>query len=140
MDKPSHQEGAAAPHSTILVVDDDLLILRVVTDLLVSNGYRVVTARDGRSGLRQVQRERPDLIILDLMMPEMDGFRVARQLRQDPESSGIPVIVLTSQADAQSREEALRSGADSYMVKPVSDTLLLTQIRSLLLLRSREPS
>ncbi len=122
---------------TVLVVDDDLLILTMVTDLLAPNGYRVVTARNGRVGLAQAQREKPDLIILDLMMPEMDGFQVARQLRQDPECRRIPIIVLTSQADAASREKALRSGADSYILKPVNGTLLLTQIRSLLLLRSR---
>ena len=123
---------------TVLVVDDDRLIIATVTDLLVSNGYRVVTARDGRSGLSQAKIEKPDLITLDLIMPEMDGYEVARQLRQDPAFRQIPIIVLTSQADSDAREKALQSGADSYMVKPVNPTLLLTQIRSLLLLQSPE--
>lgn len=147
-----HREGEVAPEvlpktkqgasrsPKVLVVDDDLFIITTVTDLLLSHGYRVVTARDGRAGLTQAQRERPDLIILDLVMPEMTGHEVTRQLRQDPEFRQIPIIILTAQTEPDAREKALRSGADSYMVKPVNAELLLTQIRSLLLLRSSELS
>jgi CheY-like chemotaxis protein len=134
------EKKAVKPCPTVLVVDDDRLIITMVQDLLVSNGYRVVTAGNGKAGLAQAQREKPDLIILDLMMPEMDGFEVTRQLRQDPEFRHLPIIILTSIADSDAREKALRNGADSYMIKPVNARLLLIQIRSLLLLRPRHLS
>ncbi|MFQ5881273.1 MAG: PleD family two-component system response regulator [Candidatus Methylomirabilales bacterium] len=124
----------------VLVVDDDLLIVTKLTDLLVANGYRVVTARDGKAGLAQVQAEKPDLVILDIAMPEMDGYEVAYQLRQDPALRRIPIIVLTAKTGPDVREKTLRSGADTYMIKPVNNPLLLAQIRSLLVGRGPQSS
>ena len=123
----------------ILVVDDDPDILDAVTMILESQGYKVVTARDGIEGLATLKAENPDLMILDLMMPKMDGFAVCKEL-QDPRWSkykGIPILILTSVREEASRrryelETGLELDVDDYVEKPVSPDILLGRVKKLI--------
>ena len=119
----------------ILVVDDDPDILDAVAMILESQGYKVVTARDGAEGLATLKAEQPDLMILDLLMPKMDGFAVCKEL-QDPkwsEYKNIPILVLTSvREDASRRRYELETGVeldvDDYLEKPMSPDVLLERV------------
>ncbi len=123
----------------ILVVDDDPDILHAVALILESQGYGVVTARDGIEGLATLKAENPDLMILDLMMPKMDGFGVCKEL-QDPRWSkyrSIPILILTSvREDASRRRYELETGleldVDDYVEKPMSPDVLLERVGTLI--------
>jgi len=125
--------------SKILVVDDDPDILDAVTLILESQGYEVVTARDGIEGLANLKAEQPDLMILDLMMPRMDGFAVCKEL-QDPRWSKyreIPILILTSVREEASRrryelETGLALDVDDYVEKPMSPDVLLKRVSTLI--------
>ena len=125
--------------SKILVVDDDPDILEAVTLILESQGYEVVTARDGIEGLANLKAEQPDLMILDLMMPRMDGFAVCKEL-QDPRWSkykDIPILVRTSVREEASRrryelETGLELDVDDYVEKPMSPDVLLKRVSTLI--------
>jgi CheY-like chemotaxis protein len=113
----------------ILLVDDLLEIRDIVRHLLEERGLRVLTSSDGASALRAIHAHRPDALVLDLAMPGMDGYQVMRQLKADPETRGIPIIVLSGR---QEQERALQHGADAYMEKPCHPDLLLAQVLQLL--------
>jgi DNA-binding response OmpR family regulator len=123
----------------ILVVDDDPDILDAVMMILESKGYKVVTARDGIEGLANLKAEHPDLMILDLMMPKMDGFAVCKEL-QDPRWAkyrSIPILILTSvREDASRRRYELETGleldVDDYIEKPMSPDALLERVSTLI--------
>ena len=123
----------------ILVVDDDPDILEAVALILESQGYEVVTARDGIEGLANLKAEQPDLMILDLMMPRMDGFAVCKEL-QDPRWSkykDIPILILTSVREEASRrryelETGLELDVDDYVEKPMSPDVLLKRVSTLI--------
>jgi two-component system alkaline phosphatase synthesis response regulator PhoP len=114
---------------TILVVDDEPKIVQIARDYLERAGFRVMTAGDGRSVLPMVRHQKPDLIVLDLALPEMDGLDVARALRKESE---IPVIMLTARADESDRLIGLELGADDYVVKPFSPRELVARVRAVL--------
>jgi len=122
------------PHK-ILVVDDDPDILEAISMILESQGYKVVTARDGVEGLANLKAEKPDLLILDLLMPKMDGFAVCKEL-QDPrwaKYKDIPILILTSVREEASRrryelETGLELDVDDYVEKPVSPDTLLERV------------
>ena len=123
----------------ILVVDDDPDILDAVTMILESQGYEVVTARDGTEGLDKLKVEHPDLMILDLMMPKMDGFDVVKYLQDSNGSKHkyIPIIILTSvREDASRRRYELETGlgldVDDYLEKPMSPDVLLKKVSTLI--------
>ena len=126
------------PHK-ILVVDDDPDILEAISMILESQGYNVVTARDGVEGLDNLKAEKPDLLILDLMMPKMDGFAVCKEL-QDPrwaKYKDIPILILTSVREEASRrryelETGLELDVDDYVEKPVSPDTLLERVGRLI--------
>lgn len=123
----------------ILVVDDDPDILEAVALILESQGYEVITARDGIEGLASLRAEQPDLMILDLMMPKMDGFAVCKEL-QDPRWSkykDIPILILTSVREEASRrryelETGLALDVDDYVEKPMSPDVLLKRVSTLI--------
>lgn len=123
----------------ILIVDDDPDILDAMTMIMESQGYQVVTARDGIEGLANLKSENPDLLILDLLMPKMDGFGVCKEL-QDPRWSkfkNIPILILTSVREEASRrryelETGLELDVDDYVEKPVSPDVLLERVTKLL--------
>jgi len=116
----------------ILVVDDEKIITTMLQDILEANGYEVMVAHDGQDGLNKARAERPDLIILDVMMPKLDGFKVARLLKFDRNFQHIPIIMLTAKAGEQDALVSKTSGADLYLLKPVEPKQLLEKITSLL--------
>lgn len=113
----------------ILVVDDEPKIVRLARDYLEKNGYRVLTASDGQSALTTARREKPDLIILDLMLPNIDGREVCRILRRE---SDVPIIMLTALAEEVDQVTGLEIGADDYITKPFSPRALVARVRALL--------
>ena len=114
---------------TILVVEDEPKILRIVCDYLDRAGFRSVEAVDGRSALQLAQRDRPDLVVLDLGLPDMDGLDVIRRLR---ERSRVPVVVLTARGEESDRLVGLELGADDYVVKPFSPKEVVARVRAVL--------
>ena len=116
------------PHK-ILIVDDEPFMLRLIQHHLEQAGYELLKARNGREALEIAAREIPRLIIMDAMMPNMDGFTALRQLKLDPATRSIPVIMLTANPHKYSREEAESSGATIFLTKPFSPTQLLEEIR-----------
>ena len=114
---------------TILVVDDEPKLVKVVREYLEHDGYRVVSAGDGREALARFREARPDLVVLDLMLPELDGLEVCRRLRRD---SNVPIIMLTARAEEVDELVGLELGADDYVTKPFSPRALLARIRSVL--------
>lgn len=113
----------------ILVVDDEPKIVRLARDYLEKNGFRVVTAADGQSALTTARREKPDLVILDLMLPNIDGREVCRILRRE---SDIPIIMLTALSEEIDQVTGLEIGADDYITKPFSVRALVARVRALL--------
>ena len=116
----------------ILLVDDEPAILKVVGRRLELAGYEVVTASDGEEGLSKAQASRPDAIILDLMMPRMDGFQVCERLKKDPAYQHIPIIILTARGKAGDERRLRELGADAYLSKPMQSHALLEQLEALL--------
>ncbi len=113
----------------ILVVDDEPHIVRLVEVNLQRAGYDVVQAMDGIEALEQVKAEKPEMIILDVMMPRMDGFTVLKHLKADPETQEIPVIMLTAKAQDADIFKGWQSGVDSYLTKPFNPMELLTFVK-----------
>ena len=113
----------------ILAVDDERHIVRLVEVNLQRAGYEVVTAYDGREALEKVKSENPDLVVLDVMMPYMDGFEVLKNLKSDPETAEIPVIMLTAKAQDADVFRGWQSGVDCYLTKPFNPMELLTFVK-----------
>ena len=116
----------------ILIVDDDTAIVEFLTDCLKSEGYEVSSAFDGKRGCDEAKRIKPDLIILDLLMPDMHGFEVCRTLRQDQALQSVKIMISSGKSYAVDKKAALSLGADSYLVKPYTATQLLDAVRSLI--------
>ncbi len=114
----------------ILVIEDDMVTQRVVSVRLEINGYNVITAQDGEEGLKKAREENPDLLILDLMLPKMNGYEVCRMLKFDDKHKNIPIIILSSLDQQDEREKAIKGGADAYFIKPFDLELLLAKIKS----------
>ena len=113
----------------ILAVDDERHIVRLVEVNLQRAGYQVVTAFDGREALEKVKAENPDLVVLDVMMPYMDGFEVLKNLKADPTTAEIPVIMLTAKAQDADVFRGWQSGVDCYLTKPFNPMELLTFVK-----------
>jgi putative two-component system response regulator len=119
----------------ILVVDDEPSIVDVLTRFLSREGYSVVTAANGREALEQVRREPPDLILLDVTMPELDGFTVCERIKEDPRTALIPITMLTGLDDREHRTRGIEAGADDFLTKPFEQSILRARIRSQLRLK-----
>ncbi len=117
----------------ILVIDDSPEITRLLQNVLLQAGYQVVTHNDPQAALSAVEEERPDLVILDICMPHLDGWEVCRRIR---EVSSVPILMLTVLSESSNVERSLRAGADAYMTKPFPLSALLERVRGLL---RREP-
>jgi two-component system alkaline phosphatase synthesis response regulator PhoP/two-component system response regulator VicR len=113
----------------ILAVDDERHIVRLVQVNLERQGYEVVTAFDGKEALEKVQSEQPDLIVLDVMMPYMDGFEVLQNLKRDPSTRDIPVIMLTAKAQDADVFRGWQSGVDCYLTKPFNPMELIAFVK-----------
>ena len=116
----------------ILVVDDELDTLRLVGMMLESKGYEIIVASNGQKALTLAKNELPDLILLDILMPGMDGYEVTRRLRQDEATSRIPIIMFTAKHGMDSRVLGLETGADAYLTKPISTRELLAHVKAIL--------
>jgi DNA-binding response OmpR family regulator len=114
----------------ILIIEDETPMRTALADLLAAEGYRVLTAVDGDSGLQRALNEKPDLILLDIMLPKLDGFALCAELRRL--SSAVPVLMLTAKGQIEDRVTGLDAGADDYLVKPFSTEELLARVRALL--------
>ena len=116
--------------SRILIIEDEAPMRTALADLLIAEGYRVLSAGDGESGLRRALDEKPDLILLDVMMPKLDGFALCAELCRL--SIAVPVLMLTAKGQVEDRVAGLDAGADDYLVKPFSTEELLARVRALL--------
>src|SRR5260221_4821475 len=114
----------------ILVVDDVEVNVKLLGPKLASEYFDVLSAADGASALRLCRAELPDLVLLDVMMPEMDGFEVCRRLKADPTTAHIPVVMVTALSDAADRLTGLEAGARGFLTQPVNDVSLLSPVRS----------
>ena len=112
----------------ILVVDDEVHILKIIDYKLRTAGYTVIAATDGLEGLEKARVERPDLILLDVMMPRMDGFQALEALKRDPTTKAIPVFMLTVKGKEMDRLRGLQMGIAAYITKPFSPNALLARI------------
>jgi DNA-binding response OmpR family regulator len=116
--------------SRILIVEDELPMRTALQDCLEAEGYRVLTAADGESGLTRAIEEKPDLILLDIMMPRLDGYALCSELRRL--ANPVPILMLTAKGQIEDRVTGLDAGADDYLVKPFSTEELLARVRALL--------
>ena len=116
---------------TILVVDDEDDILSFLELVLQEKGYEVVTASGGQEAITRAQMAKPDLVLLDIMMPQMDGWEVLKLLRVDDDTASVPVAMLSARTDAQDRVQGLQEGAVDYIFKPFSLQDLLNKIESI---------
>ena len=116
----------------ILVIEDDPNALRLVGYTLEQEGYQVVTASDGLEGLAKARDEHPDLIVLDIMLPGLDGYEICYQLRKQLDTSVLPILVISARARQDDKDIGFRVGADDYLTKPVDPLTMVAQIKTLL--------
>jgi len=112
----------------ILVIEDNEQNLYLATFLLEKSGYEVIAARDGQEGIDKARREQPDLIVLDIELPIMDGYEVARRLKEIPECKAIPIVAVTSFAMVGDREKTLAAGCQGYIEKPINPDTFVQEI------------
>jgi len=117
---------------TIAIVEDESNIVELIKYNLDREGYKTISANNGRKGLEMIKQELPDLVILDLMLPELDGLSVCKQLRSDPQTKSIPIIILTAKSEEADRVLGLEMGADDYVTKPFSPRELVARVRAVL--------
>lgn len=118
--------------ATILVIDDDSIVAKSVELSLRHDGFQVSVANSGVDGLRLARRENPDLILLDILMPGMDGYKVCRELRMDPLLGEVPVLFLTAKGKDEDKIEGFRAGADDYLTKPFNIDELILRVKAIL--------
>ena len=119
----------------VMVVDDILPNVKLLEAKLASEYYDVITATSGKEALEKIKSSNPDLVLLDVMMPEMDGFQVCQAIKSEPETSHIPVVMVTALTDAEDKVRGLDAGADDFLSKPINDTALMARVRSLVRLK-----
>jgi DNA-binding NarL/FixJ family response regulator len=124
------KEPSMKDHKRLLLIDDDPNLILLVKDYLEFRGYEVITAENGREALEILEQEVPDMIICDVMMPEMDGYTFVEQVRQNERTSWIPVLFLSAKGQSADRVKGLNKGADVYMVKPFEPEELVAQVES----------
>src|SRR5215470_2590711 len=129
-------QGPGAPEvnepSRILIVDDTPANLHILQLRLAASGYEILTASDGEGAIAAARQHHPDLILLDVMMPKMDGIEVCRQLRADSSLPFIPIIMVTAKADSRDVVAGLEAGGDEYLIKPVDQAALVARVKSML--------
>src|SRR5207244_3462626 len=124
------REDSRPTGQRLLIIEDELPMRTALKDCLEAEGYRVLTAVEGQSGLERALKEKPYLILLDIMLPKLDGFAVCAELRRL--SNAVPVLMLTAKGQVDDRVAGLDAGADDYLVKPFSTDELLARVRALL--------
>ncbi len=131
------KDSSVGNQKKLLLIDDDPNLILLVKDYLEFRGYEVITAENGREALEVLESDAPDMIICDVMMPEMDGYSLVSTIRSDPKTSWIPVLFLSAKGQSQDRVKGLNIGADVYMVKPFEPEELVAQVESSLKQASR---
>lgn len=116
----------------ILLVDDEKDLLEVYGMRLEINGFNVIYAKDGEDALKKIREVRPDLVLLDLMMPKIDGFEVCQIIKFDDELKNIPVVIISALHQPSERERAIEAGSDAYFIKPIDMNLLIMKVKSLI--------
>ena len=119
-------------HQSVLIVDDESMARTLLRLMLVRAGFNVSEAEDGYDALEKVRKNRPDIVLLDVMMPGMDGFAVCESLRSNPETLSLPIIMLSAKTDLDSINKGLRAGATVYLTKPISPEDLTRHVREVL--------
>ena len=117
----------------ILIIDDTELMVKLITDVLSDKGYMVVSAHNGADGIKMVAAEKPDLVLLDIVMPGLDGFEVCKLLRDDESNNLMPIIILTAQGNEDDKLTGLELGADDYITKPFNPRELISRVHNTLL-------
>jgi len=116
----------------ILIVDDDPEVVKLFSFVLKRAGYEIETALGGEVALHQIRQSPPDLIVLDVMMPGLDGYEVTRQLRAQPDTAAVPIVMLTARALPSEQVTGILAGATSYLVKPVTPSVLVKTVQEIL--------
>jgi len=116
----------------ILVIEDDPGTLRLMVYTLQHEGYQVITAANGLDGLRKAMKEKPDLVVLDVMLPGIDGFEICHRLRADPQTAHLPILMLSGKAQEIDKATGLKVGADDYITKPATPSETASRVRTLL--------
>jgi putative two-component system response regulator len=127
-------------HGNILVVDDVPANLTLLTDMLKEKGHRVRPVPSGKLALKAVEHEPPDIILLDIMMPVMDGYETCRRLKENPETRDIPVVFLTAKAEVEDEMKGFELGAVDYITKPISPPIVLARVQTHLRLKRMQDS
>ena len=117
---------------SILVVEDEESLLKLESILFTSKGYDVTGVRDGKGALEAIARNRPDIVVLDVMLPGPDGFEICRAIKENPETSSIPVVILTAKKSSVDLERGRNAGADAYLTKPFKSVKVLEVIEGLI--------
>jgi len=125
---------------TILVIEDDPIALRFARYTLLQEGYEVITAPNGLEGLRKALTDNPDLIILDIMLPGIDGFEICHRLRAEPQTARTPILMLTSKAQESDRQTGFKVGTDDYLTKPALPSEIVQRVQALLAMTDYVPS
>ena len=112
----------------ILIVDDSPTQISAISKILLKQGFEIITAEDGETGVEKASSEKPDIILMDVVMPNLNGFQATRQITRNPDTSHIPVIILTSKDQETDKAWAMRQGAKHYLVKPVTQSELLAKV------------
>lgn len=115
----------------VLVVDDSATDMHLLTELLKKNGFVVSTAANGEEAVAKARQERPDAILMDIVMPGMSGFEATRTIARDPETAGIPVIICSTKGQETDKAWGLRQGARDYLVKPIEEKALMQKLKTL---------
>ena len=131
------KDNSSSDNKRLLLIDDDPNLILLVKDYLEFRGYEVMTAENGREALDMLEKDTPDMIICDVMMPEMDGYSLVEHVRKDSRMNWIPVLFLSAKGQSQDRVKGLSTGADVYMVKPFEPEELVAQVESSLKAASR---
>ncbi|MBN2371482.1 MAG: response regulator [Vicinamibacteria bacterium] len=118
------------PKKRILVVDDSRTATMMASMILGKGAYEILTAVDGEEGVRKAHDEKPDLIMLDVMMPKMDGYEACRRLRGEPETQAIPIIMMTTRGESEFMERGYASGCTDYVTKPINSVELLAKVKN----------
>lgn len=118
--------------STVMVVDDSVTLRQMIAELLEGRGLKVTVASDGVEALEQIKTNRPDLVVLDIVMPRMNGYEVCRRLKSDPKTQSLPVVMCSSKSEEFDRYWGMKQGADAYIAKPFHPQELVGTIKQLL--------
>lgn len=126
------EEKSSEKTKKILVIEDNAINLRMVSYALTKQGYEVITATNGLTGFKKINEEHPDLVILDIMLPGLDGYDICEQVRVNPETQKIPIIMTSGKTLQDDKDIGMKLGANVYLTKPVSPSEMLSNVKSLL--------